>query len=58
MTFVPICGEALAETIAMRDGNAEVPIRGGALFESMNATAAILSAKAMTSSWPDGSLNR
>jgi len=34
----------------MRDGNAEALIAGGALLESMNATAAILSAKAMTSS--------
>jgi hypothetical protein len=58
MTFVPICGEALVETIAMRDGNAEAPIRGGALLESMNATAAVLSAKAMTCSWPDGSLEK
>jgi hypothetical protein len=58
MTFIPICGEALAETIAIRDGNAEAPIRGGALLESMNVTAAILSAKAMTSSWPDGSLEK
>jgi hypothetical protein len=29
-----------------------------ALLESMNATAAILSAKARTSSWSDGSLEK
>jgi hypothetical protein len=44
--------------LRVRDGNAEAPIRGGALLESMNATAAVLFAKAMTCSWPDGSLKK
>jgi len=39
MTFVPICGECLRKRLQKREGNAEAPIRGGPLLESMNATA-------------------